>query len=156
MEVKGTSVVATREFVRQSFGEDGLKKFTENLPESSKKIYMSAVLQNSWYELKDALVEPTKKICELFYGGSLKGARDLGRFSAEQGLKGIYKLFLKVSTPGFIISKAGTILPTYYKPSIMRADSVDKNTSSVKIIEFPEYHEILEHRIAGWMEKALE
>ncbi len=156
MEAKGTSVVATREFVRRNFGEEELNKFTAGLSEESKKIYESAVLQNSWYDIKPALIEPTKRICDLFYGGSIKGAKNAGRFSAEYGLKGIYKLFLKVATPGFIISRAGTILPTYYKPSIMRADAIDKNLSSVKIVEFPEYHEIIEHRIAGWIEKAIE
>jgi len=111
MDVKGSSVVATREFVRINFGEAGLKKWIEALPEEGKKIFSSAIIAANWYPLKAALTEPTRKICGLFYGGDLRGAWETGRHSAEYGLKGIYKFFIQIASPQFIIKKASTILP---------------------------------------------
>lgn len=156
METKGTAVMATREFVKSKFGADGLKKWVESMPEKSAKLYQGAIMLNSWYDLRDALVVPTEKIKDLFYAGDPKGAWELGRFSADYGLKGIYRLFISMASPQFIISKAGGILPTYYNPSRIETEKTDTKGVMVKITQFPEIHEILESRIGGWMERALE
>lgn len=156
MDVKGSSVISTREFVKEKFGEDGLKKWMEAMPEESRKIYGAAIISTSWYPLKYGLTEPTKKICGLFYGGDMRGAWEAGRHSADKGLKGIYRFFVSVASPQFIIKKASTILPTYYKPSRMSAAETGPNEARVEILEFSEISGEVEHRAGGWMEKALE
>ena len=93
---------------------------------------------------------------ELFYNGNKKIYWEIGKFSAEHGLKSIYKIFVKVGSPKFILKLAGTILPTYYKPSSMKGELLDKNKFKATITEFEEYNEVVEMRIGGWIEKALE
>lgn len=95
-------------------------------------------------------------MCELFYRGNIKGAEETGKFSAEYGLKGVLKIFVKMGTPSFLVSRASTILPQYYKPSKMETlENTDKG-ALVRITEFPEINDVIEHRIMGWMIKALE
>ncbi len=101
-------------------------------------------------------MEPTLKICGMFYNGGLRGAWEAGRHSADYGLKGIYRLFIQVATPQFIIKKASTILPTYYKPSVMKAAEAGPAAAVVEILKFEEMSDVIENRVAGWMEKALE
>lgn len=156
MLVKGSSVISSREFVKDKFGETGYKRFLENLSEASKKIYGSAILSNEWYSLEDGLHAPTRVICDSFYRGDIKGAWDMGNYSTEKGLKGIYKFFIKFGSPEFIAQKASTILPTYYKPCRMSADVLGNNTASVKIDEFSEISPLIENRVHGWIAKALE
>jgi hypothetical protein len=156
MQVKGSSVVSSRDFVKEKFGDTGFKRFLETLPEASKKIYTGAILSSEWYSLQDALHGPTKVICDTFYRGDPKGAWEMGNYSAEKGLRGIYKFFIKLGSPEFIAQKASTILPTYYKPCRMSADIIDKNKASVKINEFAEISPLIEHRVHGWISKALE
>jgi hypothetical protein len=156
MEVKGTAIMATREFVRGKFGEEGLKKWVAALKPEARQVYGGAVLTNVWYDLRLILVEPCRVIADMFYGGDKKAYRDIGGHSADHGLKGIYRLFVKVGSPQFILSKAGSILPTYYKPCAMRGEEADKNKFRVYINEFEEYSDVIEERIAGWIECALE
>jgi hypothetical protein len=156
MEAKGSSLVATREFVKVNFGEAGLKKWIEALSADGKKIFSSAIISTNWYPLTEGLTEPTRKICGMFYDGGLKGAWESGRYSADSGLKGIYRFFVQVASPQFIIKKASTILPTYYKPSIMKALEVGSSGAIVEITEFKEISDVIESRVAGWIEKALE
>lgn len=156
MEVKGTAVMATREFVKSKFGEPGLLKWASTLSPEAKEVYTGAVLTNQWYDLKKILEEPSVKIAETFYNGDKKAYLEVGRHSADHGLKGIYKLFVKIGSPQFILTKAGSILPTYYKPSIMRGEEADKNTYRIYINQFNQYSDVIEHRILGWMERALE
>lgn len=156
MEVKGTAIMATREFVRTKFGEDGLKKWVATLKPEAQQVYGGAVLTNQWYDLRIILVEPCRKIAEMFYGGDAQAYRDIGKHSADHGLKGIYRLFVKVGSPHFILGKAGAILPTYYRPCVMRGEEADKNKFRVYINQFEDYSDVIEQRIAGWMECALE
>jgi hypothetical protein len=156
MEVKGTAIMATREFVRSKFGDEELKRWVSMLTPGAAAIYGGAILTNQWFDLKTILEEPCRKICEIFYGGDAKAYREVGRHSAEHGLKGIYKLFVKFGSPHFILGKAGSILPTYYKPSVMRGEDAGKNTFIVYVNQFDQYSDVIEHRIAGWMECALE
>ncbi len=156
MDVKGTAIMATREFVKSKFGEPGLAKWIASLSPAAKNLYGGAILTNQWYDLKMMLTEPCIQIARVLYNGDKKAYRDVGRHSAEHGLRGIYKLFVKLGSPQFILGKAGTILPTYYKPSSMKGEEAEKNKFVVYITEFEEYSEVIEHRIAGWMEAALE
>lgn len=157
MEVKGTAVISNREFVKANFGEQNLNKWISSLDTQAKKIYESAILTNNWYPMEDALRKPTKKIGEMFYNGDVrKGAWDSGMFSADYGLKGIYRLFVKMGSARFIINKAGSIFSTYYKPSVMRAEETGENSSVLRITEFPGICPVVENRIGGWMQKGLE
>lgn len=156
MEAKGTAVIATREFVKTRFGTAGFKQWVESMPEKSAEIYRGAIMLNNWYDLKDALVVPTEKIGEIFFARDKKSAWDVGRFSADYGLRGIYKIFVSMASPQFIISKAAGILPTYYSPSKIETEKTGTKSVLVKITEFPEINEVLESRIGGWIERALE
>jgi hypothetical protein len=156
MEIKGTAVSSLPLFIDSKFGKQGLEEWLDSLPEETSKVFRFNILAGKWYPINEFLKVPTKKICDLFYNGDLKGAVESGRFSAEHGLKGVLKIFVKMGSPSFIVSRASSVLPAYYKPSKMETLNNDKNNAVVRITEFPEIDEMVEHRIKGWIEKALE
>jgi hypothetical protein len=114
------------------------------------------VLANSWYPLKTALQEPTAKMCELFYGGNARGATEIGRYSADVGLNGVYKVFMKAGSPEFIFKRASSVLSSYYAPSDIKVAEAGGNSVAVHITQFPESSPLIEARIGGWMQRALE
>ncbi len=156
MDVKGSTLVAAREFIKLNFGETGLKKWVASLPEEAQSVFSSAIISANWYSMNEYLVEPTKRACAMFYNGDLKGAWEMGRHSADYGLKGIYRFFVQLANPQFIIKKADRILPTYYRPSEIRATQTGAKSTKVEILEFSEISPVIENRIGGWIEKALE
>ena len=156
MKVKGSAVSTLPLFIKKNFGEDGFQKWLVSLSPEAQRVFEKNVLSVGWFPLKQTLVEPTQKICDLFYNGDTKGAWDSGRFSAEQGLKGVYKVFIKLGSAAFITKKASTILPTYYEPSEMQVADLQANSTVIHITRFDEPSEIIDNRIGGWMEKALE
>ncbi len=157
MKVKGTAVRSIPTFILNKFGSDSLQLWIDSLSASAKKVYSSGILASSWYPLKEILIEPCIKLCDLFFDSNIKnGAHELGRFSAEYSLTSIYKSFLKEDVPHFIIEKASAILPTYYTPCSIEIVDLKKNKVLFKITEFSEIHMLIEYRIQGWMEKGLE
>lgn len=157
MQVKGTTVKATPEYVQQVFGDDGTKRWLDAMPPVSRALFTQPILTGSWYDLDAALIEPHRAIVELFHGGDAQGGlRALGRFSADFGLRGIYKMFIKLGTPGFIISRGSKIFSTLYTPGRGEVVETTSKSGTFRIIDFPEPTGLVELRIAGWMERALE
>ncbi len=156
MEVKGSAVKSITDFIKKNHS-DKYQEWLEVLPEESKKHFMKPILPSNWYPVIEAAVLPTEKLAELFFDNDpIKAAWESGRFSAETALTGLYKFFVKAASPHFIVGKAGKIFSTYYQPSEMSV--VDKGEKWVKlhITVFETPSEIIEARIGGWIEKAME
>ena len=156
MEVKGEALISIPLFILKKFGKKGYDQWYSILPEPSKKIFQSPIDKTAWFPLECAMVEPTLLMCETFFNKSLRGAWECGRYSAEYGLKGIYKVLVKMSSPQILIRKAGPILLNYYRTGKVEVTDVSPNHVVVCISEFPEMKKVMEYRIAGWMERALE
>lgn len=155
MEVKGTALVSIPFFIRNNFGEKEYDRWLSTLSEETRKVYSGVIDHKYWYDVRLFLSEPTRKICDLFYNGDITGAWKCGQYSAEYSLRGIYKFFVKMGSPSFIISRAQKIITTYYRPCEMEVVSNTKGSATARITHFPEIDEILEARICGWIQQAL-
>ena len=155
METKGVALISLKEFVQHKF-PDRFEEWLSSLSKDSQEIMGGAVLASAWYPLNLGLAEPTQRICDLFYHGTPQGAWEAGRFSAEHALKGIYKLFIRVCTPGFLVAKSTTLLNIYYRPIQAVLVAKDADRGVVHVTKFPEPDLYVEHRIGGWIERALE
>lgn len=156
MEVKGEALISIPIFILKKIGRKGYNQWLTSISAEARKVYSSPIHKSDWFPLQEIMVEPTVKACELFFNNSKRGAWECGRYSAEYGLKGIYKVLVKLASPQILIKKAGPILASYYKPSSLEAVESGKNYVVVRITEFPEMNKIIEYRIAGWMERATE
>lgn len=156
MEIKGTAVVAIRDFVKERY-PDKFRLWYDSLPEESKVIFSGPVDFTKWYSLDYAAAIPTKAVGKLFFDNDLKkGAWEAGRYSAEIALKGIYKIFVRVSSPSYLIARASRVFSTYYRPCEMKSIKNEGNNLVLQISEMPNSERVIEFRIAGWIEKALE
>jgi hypothetical protein len=156
MEVNGTAVISIPLFIKSKFGGEKFDLWLKSLSPEAYDVYKTSIFPSLWYPLKEILIEPTKRICDQFYEGRLDGAWESGRYSADYGLKGIYKMFVKLSSPEFLIKKASVILPTYYRPSTMKVVENRRGFAIVHVTEFADIEKVIEYRMGGWMERALE
>jgi hypothetical protein len=156
MQVKGTAVRTTRDFVKTNF--PGLyDKWLNALTPDSKKLFTSTIDATSWYPYKEGYSVPVNKIVQICFNNDIKTGGDrLGNWSAEIGLKGFYKVFLLIASPQFLLQRASKIFTTYYEPSEIEASITGSNDAIVRITRFDDIDEAIEYRIAGWIRKALE
>ena len=155
MNVKGTAVKTIPEFINACHNEK-YPEWYSALPPESKKIFCTGIKASEWYPIHDAIIVPTRLMSKLIYNDSTKGAWECGRYSARIALNGIYKLYVKMSSPGHIIDRAGRVLQAYYDPSELAVVSKGKNHVTINITKFPKPDFVIDARLAGWMEQALE
>lgn len=155
MQVKGSAVEAIIKFVQNKFN-DKYNDWINTLSGEAKEVVNEKILASSWYPIETAMIEPTRKICEMFYEGDMKGAWEIGRYAADIALTGIFKLLVKVGNPRFMIMRAGGIISSYYRPGDVKVVELRQNAIAVYLSNFPQSSPVIENRIGGWIERALE
>ena len=154
MEVKGTAIKTIPEFIKNRFPNEYSRWFNA-LSDEAKDIFKDRVSLVKWYPVNEALIMPTRLIGEMFYNDIEKGAYELGVYSSEVAIKGIYKMLVKVSSPSFIVSRASNIMSSYYKPCIMDVVESTKKSALLSIIDFPEPDIVIDYRVLGWIKTTM-
>lgn len=156
MEVKGIALKTTRDFVKTNFPGD-YSQWLNALPESTRKNFEGVLDVGKWYPLHENYLIPLGKISGMFFNGNEKKCGEaLGYYSADVALKGIYKVFLLMASPNYLMQRASKIITTYYQPSQVEAEKVSQKSALIRITEFSEMDAALEYRFAGWCKRALE
>lgn len=156
MKVKGTILTSIQGFVKNNF-PNRYQEWLDDLSPESKALFSNTIKATEWYSYQDGLIVPTELLIKLFYNNDIKKAAwDTGRYSAEVGLTGIYKVFVLIANPQFVIKRASKILSSFYDPSLIVVGSERPKGVDLHITDFSEIAELTEYRISGWMEKALE
>src|SRR4051812_18141959 len=156
VEVKGTAVSVGPGFVKGRHGASGFARWMDALGQKARTIFASPVYSNLWYPLDAAFTEPAARVCDLFYGGSRHGAVRIGEFSADPALRGIYKFFVKLGSPEWLLTRASSVFSTYSRPARMRAVSAGPGSAYLAVSEFAGMSPIVEARIEGWVARSLE
>jgi hypothetical protein len=154
MEIKGTAVKATIDYVKER-QKNVYQQWINSLPENSKKIMSNMINSTEWYSLTDAVVIPTEKLAETMKKPTQDIAYEIGRYSAEVALKGVYKIFVLISTPSFMLARATNIFSTYYRPADIKLLINEPKHALFEFRKFSEREIIIAYRIGGWIEKAL-
>jgi len=156
VEVSGLAVATVPLFIKEKFGQKEYEKWLNKLDPEVRVIYKSSIVVNQWFDLQKVFVKPVEILCDVFYNGDYDQAWQFGRYSADYGLKGVLKVFVTLASVNYFIKRASAVFPNYYRPINMDVPTNEKGFASIRINEFPEIHKIVEYRIGGWMERALE
>jgi hypothetical protein len=154
-EMKGTAVLTQMEFVRSRFGEDKYRDWVAALDKEAREVVEGTVFASSWYKGKPLVIGTRRAICDLFYDGDPRGAKDLGLFAAEMGLGGVYKVFVRIGSPNWVAGRAAVIFSQYFKPGHIEVVSREKNGTVLRLIGFPDETGLLEQTVAGFGEGAV-
>jgi len=152
MEIKGTSVKITKEFVKSKFPLE-YEKWMKMLPPNSFKILNDTIKANEWYELTPSVIHPTQVMAKLFYKNDVKKASwELGNYSAKIALTGIYKMFLMVTSVKYVLDKARNVWGTYYRPCEFYLEESSQHRAVIRIEGFKIDGTIIFHRLGGWLD----
>lgn len=154
MEVRGSVLISIDEFVKERHSSD-YNSWKGKLSSETLELLKNPGPQK-WYPVEDGVIDPTKHLCDMFYEDAKRGAWESGRYSAEAALKGIYKIFVLVSTPSFMLKRASRIMTTFYSPTNIEVVDTTDRSMLLHLTQLPVNNELIEHRIGGWIEKALE
>lgn len=152
-KIKGSIIKSRLEFVRKEFGEEGLSKIMDSLPEEDQKI-LSRLVAVAWvdFEVGQRLDEA---IVKAVGGGTLFFER-LGEASAEVNLGTLHSAFLAQGDPQAFLAKAPQIYRLYYDVGWREYESLGEREGVLTTHDAETFSKTDCMTVVGWYRRALE
>ena len=153
-KIKGSILKSRLEFVRNEYGEEGLSKIMDSLPEEDQKI-LGRLVAVAWVDfevgkrLDDAIVKALG-------GGSTRFFERLGEASADVNLGTMHSAFLAPGDPQAFLAKAPQIYRLYYDVGRREYESVGEREGVLTTYDAETYSKPDCLTVVGWYRKALE
>ncbi len=155
MQIKGAAIQSTHDYM-YTMHREMYDSWFKSLPAESQYILMNA-RSSGWYPVIEAAIIPTRQIGMLIFRGDIhKGAFQAGKYSAMSTLHGLYKLYVRFSSPSHVIERGARILASFYRPSSFQMLECSREMIFFEINDCDQVDEVIEYRMAGWIHKALE
>lgn len=155
LKAKGTLFKGTLKYIKERFGEEKLKEVIKSVPEEVKIFLEKPILDSHFYPasylsaINEAIISPKSPEATKIY-------KEIGRFSADAGYHGIYKLLFAVSSTKFMVSRSPQVWKTYYSQGNLKMELKEGNSAQIFIFNSGIDHISLCLRIEGFMERIVE
>lgn len=156
VKVKGSAIKATLAFLEKHAGEAKTAEILARLDPGDRQMLEETMLVGNWYDLKPLLhlMAASEGAVEVPQGRTV--AWEIGRFSADFGLKTIYRLFIKLADPGFVVRKATQLFSTNYDSGSMDLVKAEPHEAVMRLTGFEEPDARFCQRLLGFMQRSLE
>jgi hypothetical protein len=152
-DIKGRVLLDTLEAVKARAGQSEVSKIVSRLGAESKKVFESPILFSEWYPL-DAFVEFLEIDIQQTAGGDREVLALRSEKVIEAQLRGVYKIFIKLGSPGFVITRISAVHATYFR-GVQILPQVESHRATIRYMGFQKQHSIMEFVIIGFFRKAL-
>ena len=156
--VRGIAFVSIKNYLYKRFPEKEIEKMKEIIDIDSYDI-LTNCNPKLFYPI-DSYIKINKCIVKLFGNMDISILKKIGRYTADEAVRGIYRIFFNFGSPQFIIKKASTIYTKYYDEGMLSVVDIDKNSVTLELFglksvknEQMKYVCLL---IEGWLERAAE
>jgi hypothetical protein len=157
-QVKGSAITARIKYVRDTHGEEGVRRVKAKMSPEHRAILDGRVLPHAWVPF-DLFVELCLTVDELFGKGNLALVKEMGRFAARANLPTLYRLFYVLGSPEFILGRAPRLWDVHYDSGRLETSFAIKDgrrTASLRIIDFATPHRVHCLSVWGWGEQSVE
>ncbi len=159
MQVKGLALISCKNFVEKRFNQPDIEKFIKALDQETVLIYNN-IVPNKFYPIT-TFIKINKAIVDIFNNGNISILKKLGRFCADEAVRGIYRVFFKFGTPQFIIRQAANVFSKYYDKGKLNILYTKNNVAAAELIGFNNIEDISLIKyvcttIEGWIERSVE
>ena len=152
---KGTGYKAEVLFIKKKYGDQTYTQILAALPAEDQKLLSGAILLDQWYP--SAVLERYRQaILSHFKDEGFAVMEEMGRNSADFALTTIYRVFLSLSSPMFIIKKSGSLWPRYFDTGRVEIVENGKTDVTVKIVAWEDASPSLCALMRGYFAKTME
>jgi hypothetical protein len=154
VNVSGHVLRSRYNYVRKH-GDDAYAKVVAELQPDTAQVFEEGVLETRWYPF-DLLMDVMTVTDRVLGNGDLSRCYEMGAYSCEQNLTGIYRMFFRFGSIKFILGRAAKAFRSQYDAGEMQKLDSEDRTAVLRLVDFPAPHRAHCLAIKGWMVKAAE
>lgn len=151
--VRATTVRVRDHFVNARYGKTAREKLRAAASPALRATLMST--GDAWVDFGQ-FVEASSLVCELFGGGNLRLAREIGRFGAETNMGTWRGIVHRMLSPRTLLNIAAGLWSHHYDGGRLTIEAVSEAGVRASIVGFPEPHRTHCLAIEGWIERTIE
>lgn len=155
VQIKGTVLVDAIEAVKSRAGDDELKQIVKSLNGEARKLFEGQIFPSNWYSL-DHFAAFLAATVDKTAGGNREILIARSEKVTERQLRGIYRIFVKLGSPEFVVKRIAAVHSTYFQGVDIFPEFDGVNKATLKYLGFEKQHQIMEYGIRGFYRKALE
>jgi hypothetical protein len=150
--VRASAILARLRWVEEHHGREAKRAVLVSLSPTHATAILAAVNPSLWVPF-DAFVSLCQAIDRAYGSGDLALCRTLGRYAAQVNLPTIYRIFYKIGSLKFIISKASAVWSTHYDSGNASTRDIPNGVAFV-VENFATPHRAHCLSVLGWMEES--
>jgi hypothetical protein len=147
VQIKGSAIKETTDQIKSRAGEAAFQKILGLLDEETRKVCEGEVFSSTWYPL-DLFTRFLEIEIRVLANGKEEMVTRGSEAVIERQLRGIYKAFVKLGSPEFVVKRIAAV------PIDVQLQG--NNRALVKYTGFEKQHRIMGFAIVGFFKKALE
>ncbi|MEW6516350.1 MAG: hypothetical protein AB1439_05525 [candidate division FCPU426 bacterium] len=153
--VKGSALIARLNFLRDQCTPEQQTRVRALLSAEMVELLENGAFASQWYPLQ-YLVEFSRAIDQVKGQGDGALLVEMGRRSAGEAVRGIYKIFFKFGSPEFIIQRAAQVWNRYYDSGQLQTEVKGKGCVHITLSAFdtPMHEHCLS--VLGWIQGVVE
>ena len=155
IQIKGTAVQDTIKQIKSRAGDDALNKILGLLDPDSRKLFEGEIFASTWYPL-DSFARFLEVEIKVLANGDEDMVRRGSEAVIERQLRGIYKAFVKLGSPEFVIKRIAAVHATYFQGEPNEVEMPATGIATERYKCFEKKHRIMGFAIIGFFKKALE
>jgi hypothetical protein len=153
--VKAAAVLARIKFIKERYGDPGYARVLEALERRTRERLSALVLSQEWLPLScmTELIDVTDRVL-----GSGDGAlcREMARYAADANLTTLYRIFFRISSASFVLSKASALWNVHYDSGRLESAEAGMKTIALRIADFDTPHCTHCRSVFAWAERSVE
>ncbi|MFA5116532.1 MAG: DUF2378 family protein [Candidatus Omnitrophota bacterium] len=153
--LRGASIIAAVKFIREKYQDEGLARVLDSLEAQDRQIAGGSLNPMSFYPAR-VFINFSVAADKIFGAGDYEICRQIGYFEAGDTFTGLYKIFLDMANPHFVISRAGLAWKMVHDAGELKIEQAGDKYVKGTITGFPDYHKSFCVDLAGYFTKVLE
>jgi len=155
VQIKGATIRETIDQIKRRAGDQAFQKVLGLLDEHTRKIFEGEIIASTWYPL-DNYARFLEVEVRVLANGREEVVTRGAEAANERQLQGIYKAFVKVGSPEYVIERIAAVHTTYFQGVSIDVQLPEPRKALIKYTGFEKQHRIMGFAIIGFFNKALE
>ncbi len=120
LQLKGSAIWARLQWVRESYGENGLEQLKTDLSPAGRNLIHEEIDRTAWYNYP-LFIELSTAIDRRWGTGDLSLNMEIGRFSCLRNMPRFYSMFIRWGSVDWVLKRASNLFSTLFSEGTFQA-----------------------------------
>jgi hypothetical protein len=140
VEVRGSAMWVRVEWVRETHGDQGVKRLLAELPPAGRNLIHHPIDRSAWYSFP-LFLELSIAVDRLFGKGDGSLMQEVGRWSCHKNVPALYQMFVRLGSVDWLLGRAGKLWAEHFTAGRFEAHREPGRQRAIgEMFDFPRPH----------------